>query len=97
MSRRSDFIYQLTGWATKHQVLKNKASQPFLRLTVTIPKLAKIKRLNVFADSCPPAVWQAIVSKEYLSKEYLFCCKNFMGSYYLVKWKELASKEPLAN
>jgi primosomal protein N' len=47
-----------------------------------------VKKLNVFPDSCQKAVWQAVETNQCLNKDYLFRCKNFMGSYFLIDWKE---------
>lgn len=87
---RADYIYQLTGRITEKKAKKKKDGSTFYQLAVIIEDKEQIKKINVFADSCKKeAIWQVIEENKYIGKEYLFYCKNFMGSYYLVDWELL--------
>jgi hypothetical protein len=56
MTKRNDFIYELAGKITKQKMVKKGDSKPYIRLTVTLPNHEKVKKLNVFPDSCQKAV-----------------------------------------
>lgn len=89
---RQDYIYQLAGRITEKRQKKKKNGQPFWQLAVVIED-KETDRINIFQDSCKKEIRQAIEENKYLGKEYIFFCKNFMGSYYLVDWELLESKE----
>ena len=94
MTKRSTYLYQLAGKIISHKAKKKQNGTDFIGLKVAIQKpFGSVKKLNVFPDSCAEPVWQAIQAGDYLQKDYFFHCKNFMGSYYLVKWEELTPKE----
>jgi hypothetical protein len=80
---RQDYIYQLAGRITDKKSKKKKDGTTFYQLS-TVIKDKEIDRINIFSDSCKKEIWQEIEANKYLGQEYLFYCKNFMGSYYLV-------------
>ena len=88
MTSRQDYIYQLTGRITDKRTKKKKDGTTFYQLSVAIQD-KEVSKINVFQDSCQEKVWQTIAESKYIKKEYLFDCKNFMGSYYLVNWEIL--------
>lgn len=86
---RHDYIYQLVGRIVNKQLKKKKDGNTFAQLAVIIPDQERVKKINVFRDSCnKEEVWETIEGNQYLGKEYLFSCKNYMGSYFLVNWEE---------
>ena len=90
MTTRQDYIYQLTGRITDKRLKKKKDGSPFYQLGVIITNKEQIKKINVFQDGLEKEeIWTEIEETNYLDKRYLFYCKNFMGTYYLVNWKEL--------
>jgi len=85
---RADYIYQLAGRITEKRAKKKKDGSTFYQLAVVIQD-KDISKINAFRDSCQEQIWQAIEESKYIGKEYLFDCKNFMGTYYLVDWELL--------
>jgi hypothetical protein len=44
-----------------------------------------VNKINVFDNGlAKKTIWQEIEESKYIGKEYLFYCKNFMGTYFLV-------------
>ena len=88
MVNRQDYIYELVGKVLEKKPKKKKDGASFWQLTVNIPEIEKIKKINVFSDGLDnQKIWKEIEKSNYIRKEYIFYCKNFMGSYYLVDWK----------
>ena len=91
---RNNYIYQLAGRITDKKAKKKKDGTTFYQLATVIPDQEQVKKINVFADSCKKQeIWQEIEASNYIKKEFLFYCKNYMGSYFLVDWQELEIKE----
>lgn len=89
MNKRANYIYELFGQVNSKQLKKKKNGQPFYQLTVVLVK-EKTKKINAFTDSLKRKdIWKEIEQSNYVGKKYLFYCQNWMGSYYLMDWKEL--------
>ena len=88
---RQDYIYHLHGKITNKKLKKKKKDgKNFYQLGVIIKDKEQVKKINVFQESLEKeGILQEIEKNKYLGKEYLFHCKNFMGSYYLVDWRIL--------
>ena len=95
MNKRNEYIYQFTGQITQRKSQKNNKGKyqgtHFYRLTVEL-KEKPISQILVFVNQVSPAVWLAIEQASYLGKQYQFSCRNYMGSYYLVDYKELPAE-----
>ena len=82
---RQDYIYELIGKIMGKDLLTNKKGTNHYRLKVIIPDRPEIKKINAFSDSLAiPKIWSEITKEKYQDKKYVFFCKNFMGSYYLI-------------
>lgn len=88
---RQDYIYQLVGKITDKKVKKKKDGSTFYQLATIIPQKEQVKKINAFNESCKKEIWQKLEKVEYPKKECVFFCKNYMGTYYLVDWKELSN------
>ena len=92
MNKRANYIYELLGRITKWETKEKKDGSPFCQLSVVIPEYERIKKINIFTDSLEKKeILQEIEKKKYHGKKYLFFCKNYMGNYYLINWKELTN------
>lgn len=90
---RQDYIYELVGKVQKKDLKTKKDGQSFYQLAVEIFGKEQIKKINVFKDGLEKKeIWGEIEKSKFHKKEYLFFCKNFMGSYFLVNWKEYGQK-----
>jgi hypothetical protein len=58
---------------------------------VTIKNYPQVKAINIFPSNLTTQanIWKQIERSNYAGKDYLFFCKNYMGQYSLVDWKEL--------
>ncbi|RHZ37364.1 hypothetical protein GvMRE_I1g617 [endosymbiont GvMRE of Glomus versiforme] len=89
MTKRQQYIYQLIGKITDKKAKKKQDKTIYYSLAVIISDQEKIQKINAFSDSCNSAVWKALQANQFLGKEYLFHCKNFMGTYYLINWEKM--------
>ena len=86
---RQDYVYQLAGRITDKKTKKKKDGKLFWQLAVIIQD-KPVNKINVFDNGlAKKTIWQEIEESKYIGKEYLFYCKNFMGTYFLVDWKLL--------
>lgn len=101
MNNRQDYIYQLTGRIIDKKVKKKKDGNTFFQLGVIIKDKKQIKKINIFKESLEKEeIWQEIEEGKHLDQKYLFYCKNFMGSYYLIDWqviRDYSVKQILKN
>ena len=90
-TKRNQFIYELLGTIQTLQKRTNpKHSTPFYQLNITCLNNPPIKKLFAFQPKLTnPVIWNALATNAYLGKKYLFSCRNYRGSYYLVDWKEV--------
>jgi hypothetical protein len=49
---RHDYIYRLAGKIVSKQIKKKKDGNTFAQLAVIIPDQERVKKINVFRDSC---------------------------------------------
>jgi len=58
-----------------------------------LPGNSVVKKLFVFAPKLKnETIWNILATNAYLGKKYLFSCRNYRGSYYLVDWKEVENE-----
>jgi len=89
-NNRANFIYELVGKVVDKKLKTDTNSQPFYQLTVAIENYPQVKAIKIFPSNLTKqSIWKEIEQSNYAGKEYLFYCKNYMGLYNLVDWKEL--------
>lgn len=88
--KRNQFIYEFLGQIQNLQKRTNpKHSTPFYQLNITCSNNPTIKKLFAFQPKLTNLqIWNSLQTNAYLGKKYLFSCRNYRGSYYLVDWKE---------
>ena len=89
-NKRNLYTYQLIGTIQSLQKRTNpKYTQPFYQLNLNCLNNSEVKKIFAFAPKLKnEAIWKALTTNTYLTKTYLFSCRNYRGSYYLVDWKE---------
>ena len=87
---RNLYTYQLIGQIQSLQKRTNpKHTQYFYQLNITCLNNPAVKKLFAFQSKLKnETIWNALQTNAYLGKKYLFSCRNYRGSYYLVDWKE---------
>jgi hypothetical protein len=90
MTKRNLYTYELLGSIQSLQKRTNSQHPtPFYQLNLNCLNNPQIKKLFVFQSKLKtPQIWNTLTSKAYLGKKYLFKCRNYRGSYYLVDWEE---------
>ena len=85
---RNQYLYKFQGTIqSKNQRTNPKYSQYFYQLNITCQNQPNLTKIFAFKDKLfNPQVWPVLESDQYLGKIYLFCCRNYRGSYYLVDW-----------
>ena len=88
--KRNLYTYQLIGQIQSLQKRTNpKYQQHFYQLNLNCLNNSVVKKLFVFAPKLKnETIWNALATNAYLGKKYLFSCRNYRGSYYLVDWEE---------
>jgi hypothetical protein len=88
---RATFTYQLIGFLQSRKLRKNKKhSTPFYQLNISCETDSTITKIFVFkAKLTNPTIWTDLPSNSILAKRYLFYCRNYYGSYYLINWEEM--------
>lgn len=87
--KRTNYLYKFTGTIQKKSQRTNpKHAQYFYHLNVKLENNPTSK-IFAFKDKTKPTIWTALETDTYVGKKYLFSCRNFQGSYYLVDWEEL--------
>ena len=86
--QRTNYLYKFTGFIqTKYQ--RQKANQPyFYQLKVNLEG-HNLTKIFAFVKKTKPTVWKVLEEEAYIGKKYLFSCRNYQGSYYLVDWEEI--------
>jgi hypothetical protein len=89
-TKRNLYTYQLIGQIQSLQKRTNpKHTQHFYQLNLNCLNNPTVKKLFVFHSKLKnEAIWNALTTNTYLGKKYLFSCRNYRGSYYLVDWEE---------
>ena len=87
--QRANYLYKFIGVIHKKYRRQDKGHpQHFYQLKVEL-KASKISKIFAFVDKTKSQVWNALESDTYIGKKYLFSCRNYQGSYYLVDWEEV--------
>ena len=90
--KRVDFIYELAGRVKGKKQRTDKNGNEFWQLLVEIDNKERVNFINVFPSNlAKESMWKDIQEANYFKKEYVFFCKNYMGIYKLVDWKEIKS------
>lgn len=94
--QRANYLYQFLGQITSKKLRKNQRySQHFYQLNLLCSNHPELTKIFAFRDKIHnPQIWPTLESDRYLGKTYLFYCRNYRGSYYLINWKELPPNEP---
>ena len=89
---RSLYVYKFQGTIqSKKQRTNPKYSQYFYQLNLTCTNLPTLTKIFAFKDKIfNPQIWPILESDQYLGKTWLFFCRNYRGSYYLINWKEIS-------
>ena len=92
--KRNLYTYQLIGQIQNLQKRTNpKHTQYFYQLNLNCLNNPTIKKLFVFPSKLKnETIWNALATNAYLGKKYLFSCRNYRGSYYLVDWEEIENE-----
>ena len=86
---RIKYTYELIGQIQSLKKRTNpKYSQYFYQLNVLCKTNPLIQKIFVFQNKLiKPQIWETLQSSLLLTtKKYLFYCRNYRGSYYLVDW-----------
>ena len=87
--KRASFLYKFKGVIQKKYQRKSPEHEHYfyqLRVELAGSKLTKI---FAFQNKTKPTIWKALETDTYIGKKYLFSCRNYQGSYYLVDWEEI--------
>ena len=90
--KRSQYLYKFQGSIQNklRRINSKKYSQYFYQLNVNCENQPYLVKIFAFKDKLiDPQIWPILESDQYLGKVYLFYCRNYRGSYYLVNWKEI--------
>ncbi len=87
--KRASFLYKFKGVIQKKYQRKDKDHpQHFYQLKVELAG-SKLTKIFAFQNKTKPTIWNALETDTYIGKKYLFSCRNYQGSYYLVDWEEI--------
>lgn len=88
--KRNLYTYRLIGAIQSLQKRTNpKHSTPFYQLNLTCQNFPHIQKIFAFQSKLKnPTLWNSLTTSSYLGKTYLFSCRNYRGSYYLIDWEE---------
>ena len=88
--KRANYLYKLTGSIQKKTQRKNpEYTQYFYQLNISCENQPEIKKIFAFKNKTKVPLWKALEADTYVGKQYLFSCRNYQGSYYLVDWEEV--------
>ena len=91
--KRVQYPYKFTGIIQKKYRRTNpEYTQHFYQLKVALENYSSPQKFFAFKDKTKLAIWNALESDDYVGKKYLFTCRNYQGSYYLVDWKEVSDE-----
>ena len=92
--KRTQYLYKFTGTIQKKNQRKNpEYTQHYYQLKVKLEGYIHPQKIFAFKNKIKLTVWKALESDSYIGKKYLFSCRNYQGSYYLVDWKETGENE----
>lgn len=89
--QRANYLYKFTGTIHKKYRRTNPDyEQHFYQLKVKLEEgQIYLQKIFAFKDKTKLAIWNALETDAYVGKKYLFACRNYQGSYYLVDWEEI--------
>ena len=90
-NQRAQYTYKFLG--TIHKKYRRKSpeyTQYFYHLKVKLEGQPYWQKIFAFKNKIKTQVWKALEADSYVGKKYLFHCRNYQGSYYLVDWEEIA-------
>ena len=90
-NQRAQYTYKFLG--TIHKKYRRKSSeytQYFYQLKAKLVGYSQPQKIFAFKSKTKPAIWKALEADTYIGKKYLFHCRNYQGSYYLVDWEEVS-------
>ena len=87
--KRANYLYKFTGIIQKkYRRVNPEYTQHFYRLKVKLES-QPFNKIFAFKNKTKPFIWNALEADSYVGKKYLFSCRNFQGSYYLVDMEEI--------
>jgi hypothetical protein len=90
MTKRNLYTYKFVGLIqSKSQRTNPKHPQYFYQLNVLCRNAPTLQKIFVFQPKLKnETIWNTLETNAYLGQKYLFHCRNYRGSYYLVDWEE---------
>ncbi len=84
--QRSNYVYKLVGGIKKKdkRTSEKYPDSYYYQLKTEIENKVEVKKMFAFSNRLEKKIWQEIEQDNYLGKKYVFSCKNYMGSYFLV-------------
>ena len=87
--KRASYLYKFTGIIHKKYRRQDKGHpQHFYQLKVELAG-SKLTKIFAFQNKTKLTIWKSLETDTYIGKKYLFSCRNYQGSYYLVDWEEV--------
>lgn len=91
---RANYIYELVGKVNEKKKKTSRSEkckgQNFYELLINCENKPQVVRIFVYQQKLEKEIiWKDVLESNYIDKRYLFYCKNYMGNYYLVDWKEI--------
>jgi len=88
--KRANYLYKFTGTIQKkYRRVNPEYTQHFYQLKVKLEGQPYSQKIFAFKNKTKTTIWKALEDDAYVGKKYLFSCRNYQGSYYLVDWEEL--------
>ncbi|KLL03674.1 MAG: hypothetical protein MRECE_11c041 [Mycoplasmataceae bacterium CE_OT135] len=88
--KRTNYLYKFTGTIQKKYRRKSpEYTQHFYQLKAKLTGQSSLQKIFAFKNKAKSSVWNILEADEYVGKKYLFSCRNYQGSYYLVDWEEI--------
>ena len=96
--QRSQYIYELIGRVNEKRQRTSKGEeykgQKYYELLINCENKPQVNKLFAYQSKIETEkIWQDILNSNYIDKRYLFYCKNYMGNYRIINWKELNKQE----
>jgi hypothetical protein len=88
--KRTQYTYELVGKVNEkktHQAKKGTKYEGthYYSLLITCENKPQVKKIFVFKDKLEKEqIWKDIEEAQYIRKEFVFFCKNYMGNYRLI-------------
>jgi len=91
---RSNYIYELVGKVNEKKKRTSRSEkykgEAFYILLITCENKPQVQQIFAYQNKIEKeGIWKDVLESNYIDKRYLFYCKNYMGNYYLIDWKEL--------